>query len=279
MSEKIAVIFDFDDTLAPDSTSGVLESVGVDAPSFWKDTVQPLLAEGWDPIPAYLYQMIVTSNDRPAGDRITQQRLGAYGESISVFPGVMEIFDTLITRARGIDPSIDVEFYLISSGIGEVLQASCVAPRFRDIFASDFVYNEAGEILFPKNIVSFTDKTRFLYQISKGLIGPEARSKPFEVNRRMPSENYRIPFRHMIVVGDGMTDVPCFSLIKRYEGVAIGVYDADQPDKWGRSYTLATDRRVMGLYQANYQKGGDLHNNLLMAVGEIAGHIAEQRGV
>ncbi len=279
MSEKIAVIFDFDDTLAPDSTSGVLESVGVDAPSFWKDTVQPLLAEGWDPIPAYLYQMIVTSNDRPAGDRITQQRLGAYGESISVFPGVMEIFDTLITRARGIDPSIDVEFYLISSGIGEVLRASCVAPRFRDIFASDFVYNEAGEILFPKNIVSFTDKTRFLYQISKGLIGPEARSKPFEVNRRMPSENYRIPFRHMIVVGDGMTDVPCFSLIKRYEGVAIGVYDADQPDKWGRSYTLATDRRVMGLYQANYQKGGDLHNNLLMAVGEIAGHIAEQRGV
>jgi hypothetical protein len=191
----------------------------------------------------------------------------------------MEIFDTLITRAREIDPTIDVEFYLISSGIGEVLRASPVAARFRDIFASDFVYNDAGEIQFPRNIVSFTDKTRFLYQISKGLIGPEARSKPFEVNRRMPSDNYRVPFENMIVVGDGMTDVPCFSLIKRYDGVAIGVYDADQPDKWGRSYTLATDRRVMGLYQANYQKGGDLHNNLVMAVNRIADKISQQRGV
>jgi hypothetical protein len=35
MSDVIALIFDFDDTLAPDSTSGFLESVGVDTQQFW----------------------------------------------------------------------------------------------------------------------------------------------------------------------------------------------------------------------------------------------------
>jgi hypothetical protein len=35
----VAVIFDFDDTLAPDSTSQLLESLGVDVPKFWRDEV------------------------------------------------------------------------------------------------------------------------------------------------------------------------------------------------------------------------------------------------
>ena len=29
----------------------------------------------------------------------------------------------------------------------------------------------------------------------------------------------------MIFVGDGYTDIPCFSLIRKNDGVAIGVYD------------------------------------------------------
>jgi len=63
MHETIAIIFDFDDTLAPDSTSGFLDRCGIDVPKFWKDDVQPLLDDGWDPIPAYLYMMIEKFNN------------------------------------------------------------------------------------------------------------------------------------------------------------------------------------------------------------------------
>jgi hypothetical protein len=43
MHETIAVIFDFDDTLAPDSTSGYLNDVGLkDLQSFWKKEVAAL---------------------------------------------------------------------------------------------------------------------------------------------------------------------------------------------------------------------------------------------
>ena len=65
----IAVIFDFDDTLAPDSTSGFLDNLGLDVPSFWQNRVQPLIDEGWDPIPAYLYMMLKVSGDEVPIDR------------------------------------------------------------------------------------------------------------------------------------------------------------------------------------------------------------------
>ena len=42
MHEIIAIIFDFDDTLAPDSTSGYLGRCGIDVPRFWKEEVKAL---------------------------------------------------------------------------------------------------------------------------------------------------------------------------------------------------------------------------------------------
>ena len=64
MSDVIALIFDFDDTLAPDSTSGFLESLGVDTQQFWTKRVDPLLAQDWDPVPAYLHEMIALSREQ-----------------------------------------------------------------------------------------------------------------------------------------------------------------------------------------------------------------------
>ena len=43
MQNTIAVIFDFDDTLATDSTSAFLKSIGVDVSDFWKYKVQQLI--------------------------------------------------------------------------------------------------------------------------------------------------------------------------------------------------------------------------------------------
>ena len=67
MSDVIALIFDFDDTLAPDSTSGFLDSLGVDTQQFWTKRVDPLLAQDWDPVPAYLHEMIALSREGQHG--------------------------------------------------------------------------------------------------------------------------------------------------------------------------------------------------------------------
>ena len=78
MSDVIALIFDFDDTLAPDSTSGFLESLGVDTQQFWTKRVDPLLAQDWDPVPAYLHEMIALSREQTHG-LITEKKITTMG--------------------------------------------------------------------------------------------------------------------------------------------------------------------------------------------------------
>lgn len=169
MSDTIAVVFDFDDTLAPDSTSSFLASLGVDVPAFWKGEVQPLIDRGWDPIPAYLYKMIELAQ----GDcEITKDALVAWGKRIKPFQGATRIFDRVRKHALATHDKVNVEFYLISSGIGDILRNTKLAQYFDDIWTCDFHYRENGRIAFPRNVVSFTDKTRYLFQISKGITGP-----------------------------------------------------------------------------------------------------------
>ncbi|MCK4871754.1 MAG: haloacid dehalogenase-like hydrolase [Phycisphaerales bacterium] len=282
MGSKIAVIFDFDGTLAPDSTSSFLGSLGVDADAFWRNSVQPLLDDGWDEMPAYLHRMLELSRARPSGDRITHKRLTAWGSQIELFPGVEAIFDTLRQTAREVDSSISVEYYLISSGIREILRKTTIAREFRDIWACRFSFDESDEIAGVRNVVSFTEKTRFIVQISKGLVGEAARGRNKAVNQRVRQGQFEIPFANMIVVGDGDTDIPMFAMVGKPDkhgrrGTTIGVSDPRSPDKWGKALRLAKDQRVETVHEADYAQGGALHATLVDAVREHAKTIASPR--
>ena len=276
MQDTIAVIFDFDETLAPDSTSTFLDSLGIDVKSFWRDTVDPLIDDGWDPVPAYLYRMIEESSSDPAR-AITQQKLMEWGKQVQFYNGATRVFDLLRRQVEGAKANVSVEFYLISSGIGEVLRHTRIARHFNHIWACDFLYGDDGRIVFPKNVVSLTDKTRYIYQVSKGIYGPEYKGKPFEVNRKVPNELQRIPIDQMIFVGDGYTDVPCFSLVRKYGGVAIGVYDPADRKRWGRAWGFIEDDRVSNLVPANYGKNSALTHSLSMAIESMTNRILLRR--
>ncbi|RTZ47864.1 haloacid dehalogenase-like hydrolase [Candidimonas sp. SYP-B2681] len=275
MSDVIALIFDFDDTLAPDSTSGFLVDIGVDVQQFWKDEVDPLLFEqDWDPVPAYLYQLIALSNSGTHGP-ITQERLADWGRRLPLHTGVESLFARLRSMVKEHHPQVQLEFYLISSGIGDVVRHTPIAHEFTDIWASEFIYDERdGGIHFPRRVVSFTDKTRYLFHIQKGIIGPSSRNKPFEVNKKIAPEKLRIPFEQMIFVGDGYTDIPCFSLIRRSGGVAFGVWDPKHRDKRSRAWGFIQEGRVSNLNQARYDEEAELYQWLEEAVESVAGRIA-----
>src|SRR3546814_14613805 len=85
--------------------------------------------------------------------------------------------------------------------------------------------------------------------IQKGIIGASSRNKPFEVNKKIPQEKLRVPFEQMIFVGDGYTDIPCFSLIRRSGGVAFGVWDPRHRDKRSRAWGFIQEGRVSNLNQ------------------------------
>ena len=47
------------------------------------------------------------------------------------------------------------------------------------------------------------------------------------LNSFTPQSERRIPYRNMIYIGDGLTDVPCMKLVKLNGGRSIGVYQGD----------------------------------------------------
>ena len=96
--------------------------------------------------------------------------------------------------------------------------------------------------------------------------------------RKLPTDQIRVPLRQMIFVGDGYTDIPCFSLLKQNGGMPIAVYDKHREDKWGNAFQFVRDGRVANLHSANYAEDSDLSTFLVMAVRSLATDVALAAG-
>jgi len=263
--KKIAIIFDFDETLVEESTSAFLEKNGVNIDKFWGETVKSLIDEDWDPVPAYMFKMIELSMSKS----ISKSDLTSFSKELKYKKGVKQLFANLKEYISTISSNFDIEYYIISSGIGDIIRNSSIARNFTDIWASEFQYDLNEQIIFPKKVLSFTDKTRYIFQISKGMVGEEYRSKPYVVNDKYDSGSYVIPIENMIYIGDGLTDVPCFSLLKKNNGIAIAVYDAQNTLAYGKAWQFVKEDRVTNLNSADYTKGSDLYNTIIMAIESI----------
>ncbi|GAB4277817.1 MAG: HAD family hydrolase [Marinilabiliales bacterium] len=268
MKNKLAIIFDFDETLVEESTTAFVESLGVDSDKFWDETNNQLMIQGWDPVPAYLYKLIELSN-KSDKTKITQKRLASFGKKVVYKNEVKNFFPRIISYIKDNYSKWEIEFYIISSGIGEIIRNTEIAKYFKDIWASDFAYNNDGTIYFPKRVLSFTDKTRYIFQISKGMVGKDYENLPYVVNEKVSPEEYVIPIKNMIYIGDGMTDIPCFSMIKRFGGITIGVYDAQISTAYGKAVHFLKDKRVHGVFDADYSENADLYQAIIKSVDNI----------
>jgi len=70
----------------------------------------------------------------------------------------------------------------------------------------------------------------------------------------MPEEKRRIPFRNMVYIGDGMTDVPCMRIVRNNGGHSIAVYQDNKCDV----NNLLLHGRVDFALEADYTKNSEL---------------------
>ena len=249
----------------------------VDSKDFFQNRSAPLVKQGWDPSLAYMHQMVELAQSDGRLSTLNQQKIRDLASQLEFFPGVPECFEHIkqdveqepVFRAAG----IRVESYVVSGGIAELLRASPLKDFTHDIWGCDFAYDSRGVIAFPKNVISFTEKTRFLYMISKGKVGPTFEGQPYVVNEPMDADERPVPFENMIYIGDGPSDIPCMSLLQSHKGFVIGVTSEDNPAK---TWALAYGRRAHQTVEPDFTKEGSAYKALYQAVWQRAEHITGQ---
>lgn len=279
MSDKIALVFDFDDTLVPDSTTLFLVEKGIDVEDFWAKKYKSLLSRGYDSTLAWLKLFLENvGNEKPFGP-VSNKDLNAFGKSLDkkFYPGLPKFFDDVINIASEFE--IGVEFYIISGGLQAVIEGSKIVKKyFKAVYGC--LLEETGNppmISHIKRSINFTEKTRYLFEINKGISPQKAYKNPYLVNRDIPMEKRRIPFENMIYVGDGLTDIPCFSLLRhqKVKGNCFAVCDLTNEDKVRRAVIeFLWPNRVLSMHAPKYNKEAELGSYLRATVAALCNRIS-----
>ena len=264
----VAFLYDFDKTLCTTDMQNYafIPSLGMTPAEFWE------LANGFgrrnriDGILAYMYTMIQESKRKNI--LFTRQNLVEKGKSIVLFPGVQDWFRRI--NEFGAAQGVQVEHYIISSGLREIIEGSTIQDVFKEIYASEFYYDENGVPVWPKLAVNFTAKTQFVYRINKGVLDV---SDDKTLNDSMPDDSKRVPFHNMIYVGDGLSDVPCMKMMRAYGGQAIAVYQ--ESNRMGVEDLMAKGR-VDFIFKADYSEGTALDLTVKNIIRKMA--IVDQLG-
>ena len=275
----LAVIFDFDDTLLPDATSALLASHGIDPQAFWSGRVKELVDQGYDPPLAYLNLLLEEVGEgRPLGP-LSNEGLREFGRSLddTWFPGLPQLFSDL--RALGQEHrDVSVEFYIISGGLQAVIEGSRhVQEYFSGVYGCQLGEDPStGTVAFIKRCVTFTEKTRFLFEINKGIPAAAAATQPHLVNQFVPEDRRPVPFQNMIYIGDGLTDIPCFSLIEKGDGLAFGVFQRGKESAKQAFQRFLETRRVRSMHHPDYREDAELGSLLRAAVASACTRIELQ---
>lgn len=272
VQNTVAIVYDYDLTLSPSYMQDdvIFPAFGINAEKFWKRCCEMVQVEGYDSELAYMKCLL----DYLALDRPSNAQLKQLGVKMALYPGLPEMFEEFKTEL--LEPShaaagIRVEHFIVSSGLRILIQGSRLQPYLREIFGCEFAENAEGEIAFPKRVISHTQKTQYLFRINKGLLDMSQ-----DVNDHMPDELRPVPFQNMIYIGDGPTDVPCFTIMRKNGGNAIAVYNPDDQTRvsFRKSFHLSEHSdRVRHIAPSDYRRGSHLRLLLEEMVREIASRL------
>lgn len=258
---KVAFMYDFDKTLCDRDMQeySFIPDMNQTPCEFWSDT-SSLYADGSiDKILAYMYQMILCARKNDV--KLTKDYLKSCGKNINFFKGVTTWFKRLNRYALSL--GLELEHYIISSGLKEIISGSEIADEFKEIYSCEFHYDLDDEADFPAFCVNYTMKTQYLFRISKGALET---NDDVSLNNVIPEEQRRIKMRNMVYFGDGLTDIPCMRLCKDNGGTSIAIYN----EKKDVAIKLLNDNRCNFIAKADYSENSELDNIIKKVLCKIA---------
>lgn len=275
---RLALIFDFDETLAPDTYAALLAHCGYDPDAFEAEKVQPLLDDGWDKKLARFYALRRETELRD-DFKLTAETCAEVGRNLELYPGVSSMFERLTACARAIVPDVEIVFCLLTAGMLTIPRATAIWDRFDLHWGGALHFGEDdGNLASVKRIVDHPDKIRYLLKLCKGMDLDSSQINN-DVYREIPDEDWYIHLNQTVYVGDGDSDMPVFAYLAENDGLAISVYEAEHARDWEGYEDVHDQRRVQNLAPADYREGSELMNSLTLAVESVCKQIAlRQKG-
>ena len=249
MRIKIAIVYDFDGTLAEGNIqeNSFIPELGMSIDSFWSETLKITKKNQMDGTLAYMYFLLKKAKEK--GIKLDKKSFKRHGSSVKYFKGIPDYFRRI--NQYGNNKNIDVKHYIVSSGNKEMLEGTSIANEFEEIYASSFLY-ENDIPVWPSQAINYTNKVQYLFRINKGIDNIWDNHR---VNKKIPKSTRPIPFENMIYIGDGETDIPAMKMIDYKGGLSIAVHP---PNKKNITNKLVNEGRAKYGVTANYENNSEL---------------------
>lgn len=259
----IALIYDFDGTLSPGNMQefGFIQAIGKDSRTFWEQNKK--LSEENDASGILCYMYLMLQKAQAENISLSRSSFRKFGRDVELFKGVQDWFKLINDYGKSV--GVNIEHYINSSGLTEMIEGTSIAKEFKKIYACSFLYDVDGKAVWPAVAVDYTAKTQFLFKINKGI---ERISDNKRINEYVAEEDRPIPFKNMIYFGDGETDIPCMKLIKEQGGHSIAVYKPGSTKK-KTAAKLINENRVNFVCSADYSENKEVHNVVKTIIDKI----------
>lgn len=293
----IACIWDFDKTLIPAYMQAPLfRRFGVDEANFWAETnalAGNYKRRGYNIAPeiSYLNHLLTYVLAGPMAG-LNNAILRECGAEIKFYPGLPKFFEQSRTWVKAKPEyqkhEIELEHYIVSTGLAEMIRGSAIAPFVDGIWGCEFIENPlrpgflkqkefgleaAAEIAQIGVMIDNTTKTRAIFEINKGT----NRNPAIDVNAKVTPEDRRIPVQNMIYIADGPSDVPSFSVVKKGGGKTYAVYNPAVRAEFEQNDRLRQTGRIDHYGPADYTENGPTANWLHLQVEKICERIIADR--
>lgn len=266
--KRTAIVYDYDGTLAKGNIqeNSFLPSIQLETSEFWKMVKDTTREQDADEILVYMQLMIAEAAKSEV--KISKDVLRNHGKNSRLFEGLKDgsWFDRI--NVFGESLGLEIEHYIVSSGTQEMIEGSPIAPKFKRIFASRYMFDDDGIAMWPSLAINYTTKTQFLFRINKGVNNVWDNKK---VNAFVPEEERPVPFRRMVFIGDGDTDIPAMKMTTHNGGSSIAAYDPERDKRTlDKIHGLISDRRADFVAPADYRANSQMDILLKGILGRVA---------
>jgi hypothetical protein len=264
---KTAIVYDFDGTLARGNIQerSFIPSVGLTHEEFWTRVKAMARTDDADEILCYMRLLIELANEKDLP--VTEEQFRQHGRDADLFPGLADGSWFARMNCFAAEKGLRLEHYIVSSGTDEMIKGCPVYHHFTKVFASRFIYRD-GYAAWPGLAINYTSKTQFLFRVNKGILNSWDNES---INGYMADSARPVPFRRMIFIGDGDTDIPSMKMMTHQGGYSVAVYDPEGNTRSIRKiHKLISEDRVDFVAPADYRMDTQMDIVIKGILGRIA---------